>query len=225
MPIPETKYNLTSKIQIELSNNSLDCSNSYLISCVENNPLLSNYPNPNPNSHLNPKIYLNSKADYLIHPFSQASNYQNKFNNQNTAFRYIPPKQCHSCQDVSSSIYPDQTQRIIQKQARVPSSLYTMNLAALYTNNDNLNASNNSNNNASDRKQPHGKKKQESTNTSIRPNYGIDIKHNSYDRYLNKKKSQYLKTQQKDESLKPLYGNKTFKLGLIKSTTNQYCSC
>ena len=59
-------------------------------------------------------------------------------------------------------------------------------------------------NNASDRILEHG----------VGRNKGIDIKHNSYDRYLARKKSQYIKTEN-DTGLLAKYGNKTFKLVLL----------
>ena len=40
--------------------------------------------------------------------------------------------------------------------------------------------------------------KKNQNNSSILPNYGVDIKHNSYDRYLARKKSQYIKTENKN---------------------------
>ena len=91
----------------------------------------------------------------------------------------------------------------------VKSTLYTNNLASLYVNNED--ASKNTLKgmfNASDRLQPHG----------VGKNKGIDIKHNSYDRYLARKKSQYFRTEN-DNSLTPKYGNKTFKLGIVRSNS------
>jgi hypothetical protein len=53
-------------------------------------------------------------------------------------------------------------------------------------------------------------------------NYGVDIKHNSYDRYLAKKKSTTLKTQNNQNSqIIPLQGNKT----KYYSLTTQYNNC
>ena len=59
---------------------------------------------------------------------------------------------------------------------------------------------------------PHGKGK----------NIGVDIKHNSYDRYLARKKSQYLKTEQSNNFV-PKYGNKTMKFGLVYGSRCKNC--
>lgn len=105
-----------------------------------------------------------------------------------------PVSQCRSCLSITDSAL--NTQKIIQRQVRVASSMYTMNLAAL---------------------------------TSIKsyeehhdPSYkkGVDVKHNSYDRYLAKLKAGKLKTSPKQSSTNPIMGNKTQKYGMI-----QGCSC
>ena len=55
---------------------------------------------------------------------------------------------------------------------------------------------------------------------------GIDKKHNSYDRYLNRKKANYLKSdRQPQQNIKPLFGNKTRKFGLINSKTSCLLNC
>ena len=78
--------------------------------------------------------------------------------------------------------------------------------------NNNINSSNvtRGNRNASDRLVAHGTGK----------NAGIDVKHGSYDRYLARKKSGYLKTDIND-TVVPEYGNfiKTRKFGLVNSRT------
>tara|TARA_B110001450_G_scaffold153527_2_gene143267 strand:- start:12358 stop:12897 length:540 start_codon:yes stop_codon:yes gene_type:complete len=146
------------------------------------------------------KIYLTNKAAHLIHPYSKCSNLITQFNNDKLLFRYKKPAQFHSCTDISSSTPSIQTQKIIQNQVRVHASLYTMNLASLYINSNNLHNKNTAWNNSSDRKAQHKK--------------GVDIKHNSYDRYLGRLKSQHLKTQNENTNT-PVMGNKTRKFGLI----------
>ena len=96
----------------------------------------------------------------------------------------------------------------------------TNNLKSLYVNNENINKHTSKEGmfNASDRASPRGIKTK-TEKSSILPNYGIDIKHNSYDRYLARKKSQYIKTELQDVNLKPKYGNKTFKLGIVRSNS------
>jgi hypothetical protein len=54
-------------------------------------------------------------------------------------------------------------------------------------------------------------------------NYGVDIKHNSYDRYLAKKKSTTLKTQSSQQI--PLQGNKTKYYSLITQNNDCITNC
>ena len=49
---------------------------------------------------------------------------------------------------------------------------------------------------------------------------GVDIKHNSYDRYLARKKSGHLKTKKTTPLPQPKQGNKQYVLGFIKN-----CNC
>lgn len=159
------------------------------------------------------KRYLNSRADYYLNTFNTCSNTVNKFNNDKTIYRAKNTLQMRrkTNLDVSSSLDNDSTQKIIQNQVRVPGSLYTMNLASLTSGNSTKNKK--PWNNASDRYYDY--------NLSKNKEKGVDIKHNSYDRYLNRKKSNNLKTEQLVEPpIKPLYGNKIRKFGLI---TNANC--
>ena len=149
------------------------------------------------------KRYLNSRADYYLNTFNKCSNKVNKFNNDKTIYRAKNTLQMRSQTnlDISSSLHNDSTQKIIQNQVRVPGSLYTMNLASLTSGNSTKNVK--PWNNASDR-------------VILKKDKGIDIKHNNYDRYLNRKKSNNLRTEQLlDPPTKPLYGNKVRKFGLI----------
>jgi len=52
---------------------------------------------------------------------------------------------------------------------------------------------------------------------------GVDVKHDSYARYLNRKKASNLKTQTQDLAPTPLYGNKTQMTGLLANSI-QCCS-
>ena len=201
MPVNNTKYNYVTKLQSDLSNNSYLNSGSgarHILTCDPSDTLLEeNQPY---------KIYLTNKASQLIHPFSQVSNCQSQLNNKNNLFKIKIPQKVHI--DPSNII---QQQKHMQKVVRTYSSNYTMNLAALYVNN-NINSSNviRGNRNASDRLVAHGNGK----------NAGIDVKHGSYDRYLARKKSGYLKSDANDAIL-PNYGNfiKTKKFGLVNSRT------
>ena len=201
MPIPRTKYNKVTILQNEISNNSINNINYF--SCYD----VSYIPPPQQN------IYLNSKASYLIHEYSCASNFVTKFNNIKPIYQYKKPFRTPE-KDVLSNINPEINQKIIQNQVRAKGSLYTMNLASL-TGNREINNSTTKKpwNNASDRSYDYSSHK-----NNI--NRGVDIKHNSYDRYLNRKKANYLKSDpQPQQNIKALFGNKTRKFGLINSKT------
>lgn len=214
MPVNNTKYNYVNKLQIELSNNSYTNPGSrHILTCDPSDTYL-NDETDDPY-----KVYLGSKASHLIHPFSKVSNCQKSigelsgnqlvYDNSNSLFTIKIPK----------SVFIDpsniaQSQKQMQNVVRVPSSLYTMNLASLHVNSNNISGPDVARGkyNASDRLQPHGKGK----------NIGVDIKHNSYDRYLARKKSQYLKTEQSNNFV-PKYGNKTMKFGLVYGSRCKNC--
>jgi|TARA_B110000114_G_scaffold171430_1_gene197244 hypothetical protein len=210
MPIPLTKYNKISALHLDLSTNSY-IFNQYILTCdisdtlyIDNGTVISN------------KHYLESKASYLIHPFSNLRNCETKFNTIKDIYKYkkldVPAINEPTSYDISA------TQKIIQNTVRVPSSLYSDNLAALHINSNNISTL--PWNNASDRIIAHGSKTV-ATASSIKPNYGVDVKHNSYDRYLGRKKSQNLKADKQGST--PLlnaekttyFGNKTYKFSIV----------
>jgi hypothetical protein len=135
------------------------------------------------------------------------------------------------CNDASS------TQKKIWKQVRVPASLYGMNLAALTMASDRLTKSAKSVpwNQSSDRfvasqqtaYHPTRGNSLKCSLTSLRPGagapagMGVDVKHNSYARYLGRKKASNLRSQSK--ATKPIQGNKTQSYGLISQSQN--CNC
>jgi len=214
MPVNNTKYNYVNKLQIELSNNSyINVGSRHILTCVSGDTYL------NDESYDPYKVYLGSKASHLIHPFSQVSNCQKSigelsgnqliYDNSNVLFTIKIPKSVFI--DPSNII---QRQKQMQNVVRAPSSLYTMNLASLHVNSNDISGSNIARGkyNASDRLTPNGKGK----------NIGVDIKHNSYDRYLARKKSQYLKTEQTN-SFVAKYGNKTMKFSLVNSSKCKNC--
>ena len=214
MPVNNTKYNYVNKLQIELSNNSyINPGSRHILTCDPSDT----YLNDEPNSAY--RVYLGSKASHLIHPFSKVSNCQKSigelsgnqliYDNSNSLFTIKIPKSIHI--DPSNIA---QRQKQMQNVVRAPSSLYTMNLASLYVNSNDISGSDVARGkyNASDRLTPHGKGK----------NIGVDIKHNSYDRYLARKKSQYLKTEQSNNFV-PKYGNKTMKFGLVYGSRCKNC--
>jgi len=214
MPVNNTKYNYVNKLQIELSNNSyINVGSRHILTCDPSDVYLNDV------TYDPYKVYLGSKASHLIHPFSQVSNCQKSigelsgnqliYDNSNVLFTIKIPKSVHI--DPSNII---QRQKQMQNVVRGPSSLYTMNLASLHVNSNDISGSNVARGkyNASDRLRPNGKGK----------NIGVDIKHNSYDRYLARKKSQYLKTEQTN-SFVAKYGNKTMKFSLVNSSRCKNC--
>ena len=132
-------------------------------------------------------------------------------------------------------------QKQIWNQVRVPSSLYMMNKASFIIGSNRLTTANNTNNirngnQSSDQNtfaiqnhpNPTRGNSLKSTLTSLKPGAcapggtGVDIKHNSYARYLGRKKAGNLKTQA-TTTLIPKYGNKTNMNGLVMGT--DICTC
>lgn len=208
MPIPDTKYNSnSSKIKPDLSNNYF-VKNNHIVTCDISDTLVRNSSSQSNN------IYLTSKAAFLIHPFSNVSKCNTQFSsNNNLAFKYKKP--LTSPIDDLTSHNTIQIQKEIQDQLHTSSSNYTQVLSSLSV----AQAINNSHtktwHNASDR-----------TQKKTSSNYGVDIKHNSYDRYLAKKKSTTLKTQNNQTSHPiPLQGNKTKYYSLITQNNNCTTNC
>ena len=217
MPIPLTKFSKRSKLYIDISNNSR-VFNNYILTCDISDTLLYNEYPPIVSEN---KRYLSNKANHLINPLNVCSNKINKFNNEKKIYRQIDTSniRCYT-NDNNTSLNKESIQKNIQNQVSVYGSLYTNILGSLYTNSDNLYENNRSWNNQSDRKNKHGNVKN-SKNSSHKINSGIDIKHNSYDRYLAKKKSQNIKTHPiTSEASKALYGNKTRNYGIINCIKN-----
>lgn len=183
--------------------------------------------------------------------------------------RCIPPKEKPSCRSCNNNLAGNnpasqyQRLKIIQKTVRVPTSLYTMNLAALnvyqkpsnkfqivdvagsnYLVSPGVNW-----NQMSDRREPHrqivktgsgstyGASSTKHTITRLRPGAlspggtGVDIKHNSYERYLNRIKGKgpvrrgvvppdfglpYIPFNR----AYPIYGGKTTKTSIVSG-----CNC
>ena len=213
MPILDTTfYNYNTKLKTTLRNSLLY--NSHMLTCdTSKNAIV--IPN---------KIYLNSKASFLIHPFSQVANCDTPFSNTNSNFKYKKPIACPI--DASSSHNIIQIQKEIQNQLHTSCSNYTQVIGSLNIAQDiNNSISKKPWHNASDRTQAHG---QISINvkTSQKENKGVDIKHNSYERYLSRKKSTTLKTQN-TQSIQPLplRGNKTKYYSLTSQTNNCVSNC
>jgi hypothetical protein len=146
---------------------------------------------------------------------------------------------CISCVNVANT---SATQAIEQKriwrQVRTGSAIYTMNLSALTSAANRLASDRPVNwNQMSDRVLPANQREIHPTRgnslrttlTSDRPGagspggQGVDVKHDSYARYLNRKKASNLKTQTQDLAPTPLFGNKTQMTGLLVNSI-QCCS-
>ena len=161
------------------------------------------------------------------------------YNNQPVVTRCVT---CSSPNESIVSSCEDITQKRIWNQVRIPSSIYSMNISSLTSGAERLKKSDfppNINwNQMSDRQiasiQPaihssHGNSTK-STLTSSKPGSqtpggtGVDVKHNSYARYLNRKKAGNLKTQScNSREIKPIYGNKTYATNAV--STSIQCNC
>jgi len=142
-----------------------------------------------------------------------------------------------TCSSTSTKSYNEFiTQRRLWNQVRVPSSLFAMNVSSLTIGSSRMKTINGqTNNQSSDQGVPaiqnnplpsHGNSRK-TTLTSLKPGAcmpggkGVDIKHNSYARYLGRKKSANLKTQPAIQAATiPLYGNKKRMIGLVSGTQN-----
>jgi len=147
-------------------------------------------------------------------------------------------KQCVACSCDSCSlthINKAITQKQMWNQVRVPASLYTMALSAL-ANTQRIRAGDPINWNQSSDQQiesqqtayhPTRGNSTKRTLTSEKPGTmapggkGVDIKHNSYARYLNRLKAGNIRTQStKTQAAKPLFGNKVKTYGIINNSEN-----
>lgn len=152
-------------------------------------------------------------------------------------------KSCRGCNKNISGIHPailHQKQKIIQNTVRIQSSLYTMNLASLSSHQSPSNTWQQINqssgtyyvppdvnwNQMSDRSQP--SKQLIRTITKNRPSsmsaggVGVDIKHNSYERRLNKLKGKHIlkRGNLKTVDGQTMQGGKMYNMGIISG-----CNC
>lgn len=133
-------------------------------------------------------------------------------------------------------------QKIIQNTVRVNSSLYTMNLGALNAYQAPVVKGGVNWNQMSDRRIPHVQQIKSGSNSSsiwrktgpgaLSPGgAGVDVKHNSYERYLNRIKGKSNVRREKIPAgfgnnqipfnrAAPIYGGKTFKTGIVAG-----CNC
>ena len=139
--------------------------------------------------------------------------------------------QCHFCNPQTSD--PAALQRKIWQQVRVSASSFMLTKSALAAAANLLQANTNTNwNQRSDRLVPHIQtavhpthgNSLRSTLTSLKPGacapggVGVDKKHDSYARFLNRKKGQVLKTQTTNIAAVPRQGNKTRSYGLVQNS-------
>ena len=154
----------------------------------------------------------------------------------NCNYSAINNTQCVSCLNKeNANAKATIVQKRIWKQVRAPASTYLMNLSAFTSAENRLTSGKNVNwNQMSDRvndaRQPalnptHGNSLKR-TLTSDKPGAGtpggagVDVKHDSYARYLNRKKAMNMKTQTKNIATKALYGNKTKQINILASSVN-----
>ena len=150
-----------------------------------------------------------------------------------SAINNIP---CVSCLNIENANAKNTVvQKRIWKQVRAPASTYLMNLSAFTSAENRLASGTNVNwNQMSDQVsaslQPalnptHGNSLKR-TLTSNNPGAGtpggagVDVKHDSYARYLNRKKATNMKTQTQNIAVKALYGNKTKQINILTNSVN-----
>ena len=141
---------------------------------------------------------------------------------------------CSFCSNCDSA---DLVQKRIWNQVRVPASDYVMNLSAMTSAANRLASEININwQQMSDRVNPAEQptlvptkgNSLHRTLTSDRPGAstpggkGVDVKHDSYARYLNRKKGMNIQTQTKNIAANPMRGNKTYAIGILG---NNYQCC
>jgi len=213
MPINNTKYNIANtKLKLDIINNSFPQPLYYDNKIITCNIFDVYYLDQGKWNLV--KLYLNSKANFLINEYFICKNSVTQFNNEKKIYQFQPGSRDNSSIPISEI----QIQKELQNQIRVPSSLYIMNKSSLNINSDNLHSNNRNWHNMSDRKIKHGKINQ--IKSSIKANSGVDLKHNSYARHLGKLKSQNLKTEQSSNYIIPLFGNKTKKFGIANCISN-----
>ena len=146
-------------------------------------------------------------------------------------------KQCVSCSNACSLKTTNNviTQKRMWKQVRAPASLYTMSLGALANTqrisaNDPINWNQSSDQQIESQQTAYHPTRGDSTKrtlTSEKPGTaapggkGVDIKHNSYARYLNRLKAGNIRTQSNlTKASKPFYGDKVKTYGMINNSEN-----
>jgi hypothetical protein len=190
MPIPDTKYNYH-----PLNNYSklqLELSNNSFL--YTNHFITCDICDTLVNNNINKpnKIYLTNKAAFQIHPFSNVSNCMTQFSsNNNKGFKYKKPSRNYIPDNTISSHNEIQIQKSIQNKISVSSSEHLNSLKSIEV--------------------------EKNLNTNVNNKF---TKHNSYSRFLNNKKANYLKSENSNSNI-PKYGNKTRSFSLL--TNNNLC--
>ena len=170
----------------------------------------------------NPEPAINCNCDYTLPP----------------SYNVVQCVGCSSCTSVTACSQ-EITQKRIWGQVRTPTSLYMMNMGALTSAAERLQNGPQANwNQRSDRQQA-------SIQTAVHPSHGnslrgsltrerpgacapggtgVDIKHDSYARYLNRKKAGNLRTQPVNtRATKPHQGVKTYATNSVSTSID--CNC
>jgi len=154
----------------------------------------------------------------------------------NCNYNALSRSNCVSCLNIENATGKASiSQKRIWNQVRAPASTYVMNLSSFTSAAQRLVSKTNVNwNQMSDSvsaaQQPslnptHGNSLKR-TLTSDRPGAatpggkGVDVKHDSYARYLNRKKAVSMKTPPPNSAIQPLYGNKTNSVNISSSSAN-----
>jgi hypothetical protein len=154
----------------------------------------------------------------------------------NCNYNVLSQTGCVSCLNIENTTAKQSlVQKRIWNQVRAPASTYLMNLSSFTSASQRLASKTNVNwNQMSDSvsaaKQPalnptHGNSLKR-TLTSDRPGAGtpggagVDVKHDSYARYLNRKKAVNMKTQTQNIATRPLHGNKTNAINILSNSAN-----
>lgn len=152
-------------------------------------------------------------------------------------YHHVRPSQCISCVKCLNNDCNDKvrvaTQQRIQNIVRVPTSQYLDNLSSLSVRGDGVNNKPLSINNFVNQSQASDRAKfsvqKQIANPRLRPGrlgpggVGVDVKHNSFNRILARKKAENIRTDSTNFTAKvPLMGNKIKTYGIVNQ--NQ-CRC
>ena len=159
------------------------------------------------------------------------SNSANVVKKNGYVYYNVPPIQCRTCcSDCTVDKVGEATQKRIQNTVRVANSLYLDDLASLTVRGSTKNTPKSTFGNVN-QSQASDRNVLSSQNTLANPRLrpgklgpggvGVDVKHNSFDRILARKKAQNIRTDSK-AVLTPNTGNRVRKFGIV---TQEECKC